>query len=190
MLDLIPRRRTRREGRCSVARTRSRFPVRSQRRLTTWIGDAGQCFTTNSSTAKVLNQSFSPGTSVPSLNRPTVVRVRGEFTHSPSVATADLEYCGAYGFGIVTLDALAAGIASIPGPASDPGWNGWFVWGGFSYDFSHATDAGFRDISARSIIDSKAMRKVGPEEAVVVVTESIGGAFQASIQFRMLVKLS
>jgi len=164
--------------------------VASKRRQTAWVGSADQSFVTVADGAKSINQSFAPDTSVPSMIRPTVVRVRGELAHNPQVYSADLDYAGAIGFCVVSSDAFAAGGASIPGPQSDPGWEGWFVWAGFSYHLEFSDATGLFSPTARQTIDSKAMRKIGSNETIVVMQESQAGLFEVSLQFRMLFKLS
>ena len=110
------------------------------------------------------------------------------FTCAPQSFAADLDIIGAMGIGIVSDQALAAGAASIPGPWTDSSWDGWFVHQFFAYRFEVTTDIG-RLIASISIpFDSKAMRKVGTNESVVIMVESQLVAFNAAVMFRMLVK--
>ncbi len=162
----------------------------ASKRLSQWIGPADQNFVGVPAGTKVIHQSFTPQTAVPSMIRPTVVRVRGQVAHNPSVFSADLDYSGAIGFCIVSLDAFAAGVASIPGPLTDSGWGGWFVWEGFSYHLEFSDATGFRPTVQIINMDSKAMRKIGVNEALVVVVESGDNLYEVSAQFRMLLKLS
>jgi len=134
--------------------------------------------------------SFTPATSVPSLDRPTVVRTRGEVMIHPSSSAADISVIGAYGLCVVTSDALAAGAASIPGPFDDADWEGWFVWRSFGIRFESITQAGVLLNAVHHEVDSKAMRKVGTNEAVVLMAESQVGAFTISMPLRLLIKLS
>ncbi len=106
----------------------------------------------------------------------------------PAALGVDLVFKGAYGIGIVSDQAFAAGAASVPGPWSDPDFP-WLVWESFEglYIFHDATgQSNFQGFQ----FDSKAMRKVKQNETVVVVCESQAGAFDLSSAFRMLVKLS
>ena len=94
---------------------------------------------------------------------------------------------------VVSDQAVAAGIASIPGPFSEAFWDGWFVWRSFTwdYDFKDATGAQVTTIgSAVFEVDSKAMRKVSENETIVIVAESQSGAFGISTPLRVLLKLS
>ena len=124
------------------------------------------------------------------MNKPTVVRTRGQVAVKPASFGADLVYTGAYGLCIVTSDALAAGVASVPGPFEDPGWDGWFVWWSFAQKFEVQDLTGTLLGADQYEIDSKAMRKIGTNEAVVLVAESQIGAFDIAMHLRMLLKLS
>ena len=120
----------------------------------------------------------------------TIIRNRGAVVVGPQAGSADLEVRGAYGAGIVSAEALAIGITAIPHPYRDADWSGWMVWRSFAFMLDVTTDIG-RLITSQSMeIDSKAMRKVGPNEALVFVAESQGGAFQIFDGVRTLVKLS
>ena len=107
-----------------------------------------------------------------------------------NVEGADLAIVGAIGCGIVSTEAFNAGVASIPEPFSDGDWGGWMVWRSFSYRlaFQSAVAVNFPDWAFE--VDSKAMRKGGPNEVLVTVAESQVGAYQISAPLRTLVKLS
>ena len=58
----------------------------------------------------------------------TIVRIRGEVLVTlDSVSGAGSSLVGAFGIGLATAEAFAAGIASVPTPVSDDDWNGW-MW--------------------------------------------------------------
>ena len=122
------------------------------------------------------------------LGNATIVRTRGMLDVRPQAFSADISVIGAVGFGIVSDEAFAAGAAGVPGPWTNSDWSGWFVWQAFSYLYDMTTDVG-RLVLPSSQFDSKAMRKVGINETVVVVCESQADAVNISIPFRMLVKL-
>ena len=169
-----------------MARPRQ-FP-RGARRKTTWLGPADQGFVSVASNTAVIIASFDPAAS--GLPSPMIVRTRGEVAyHSPSFA-ADLQIVGAYGLAVVTDRAFAAGAASIPGPFTDAGWDGWFVWGSFGYTIEFLDATGSMLTTATQIVDSKAMRKITDDETIVLVAESQVGAFEISMPLRLLVKLS
>jgi len=159
---------------------------RSKRQLQ-WVGSADQGFVAIGANASVLHQSN--GT----LAGTTIVRTRGGFSVIPASRDVDLEVIGAIGMGIVSAQAFIAGAASIPGPFSDADWSGWLYWSPFQYLFESTTDIGRLILgttgAGAEVIDSKAMRKVQANEVLVVMVESQAGAFLASINFRMLLKL-
>ena len=119
----------------------------------------------------------------------TIMRTRGHVSIIPESTGADVHLIGAYGEGIVTAEAFAAGIASMPEPFTDGDWGGWFVWRTFSYgvEFDDATGVGFPNWNFE--IDSKAMRKVSPSSVLVAICESVIGAFRVSAPTRTLIKL-
>ena len=125
------------------------------------------------------------------LSKPTVVRTRGEVAIRPTTAaTSDTSIVGAYGLAIVTDLALAAGVASILGPWSDPGWDGWFVWRSIHFTQENASTTGVYNNMHTQEVDSKAMRKVSDGESLVLVAESQATSFRILMPLRLLLKLS
>ena len=108
----------------------------------------------------------------------------------PGATGADGNVVGAIGFGLVSDQAFGAGAASLPGPWSDPDWDGWFLWMPWSFRWEFADASGQVLGDARKTIDSKAMRKVGQNETLVVMAESQGTAAVVAVSFRLLVKLA
>ena len=166
------------------SRSRGLVRSRAQKRVTAWVGSADQGLVAVGGGAKVLVQSNA------TLIDTTIVRVRGTLGVRPNDSSADQNVVGAYGIGIVSDQAFAAGAASMPGPWSDKDWGGWLVWMaiGFRYEFISGTGALLG--SVQQIIDSKAMRKVQQNETVVAVAESQAVAFDIYDPWRMLVKLA
>ncbi len=128
--------------------------------------------------------------SIPADEPLTVIRTRGLVSVKPASATADIEIVGALGFGVVSTEAFTAGIASIPEPYTDADWSGWFVWRSFTYDFEFEDASGIAYPDWNFELDSKAMRKFGPNESIVMIAESFSGAFNIAVSPRVLVKLS
>ena len=120
----------------------------------------------------------------------TAVRLRGQVSIAPNAFTADLNIVGAIGLGIVTAEAFAAGVGSIPEPFNDADWGGWLMWRSFSYRFEFASAVGVDFPNWNFEVDSKAMRRISPNEVAVIIAESQSGAFVISTPLRMLVKLS
>ena len=170
-----------------MARGRT-FPQRGSKRTTQWIGPADQGYVSVASATSVIVASFSPA--AVGFTSPTIVRTRGMCSVIPTAFTADEDHIGAFGLGVVTDQAFAAGAASLPRVFDDADWGGWFVWRSFSWrmEFLSGTSVWLTDWSLE--IDSKAMRKVGDNETIVLMAESQGGAFRVSAPLRVLLKLS
>ena len=58
----------------------------------------------------------------------TVRRTRGEYSIISDQTGADEDQLGAWGMVVVNDIAVAAGVASLPGPVTDLDDDGWFVW--------------------------------------------------------------
>ncbi len=170
-----------------MSNQRRNFPVRGPRRQTSWVGSADQSYVAVGAGASVLTQSVQL-TGVADVS--TVVRTRGQISITPQVFTADAEITGAWGMGIVSQQAFAAGAVSIPRPFTDNGWDGWFAWVPFSFRYGFNDASGTLIESVELPIDSKGMRKVKSDDVIVVMAESQAIAFRISGQFRMLVKLA
>ena len=153
----------------------------SNRRKTEWSQFLqSPAFVSIASTASVLLSSLSfenPG---------TIVRTRGMISIRPGTTGADLDFVGAYGCGIVSAEALAIGATAIPSPFSDADWGGWMVLQPFAGRWEQATDIGRQIASWEYEIDSKAMRKVEPNSAMVFMVESGVGAFNFADPVRAL----
>jgi len=166
-----------------MARPRVHRPsFRSPGRLTQWVAIANQGFLNVASAGATLIQSFTPEEAL------TLVRHRGQLSIRPTVVSSTIDIVGAYGEAIVSTEAFAAGVGSMPEPFTDSDWGGWFLWQSFSFGFV-ATTADTK-ISVELEVDSKAMRKIGPNEVLVGIAESQVGAYSISAPIRTLVKLS
>ena len=167
-----------------MARRHSSSRPVSSPRLTQWVGPADQGFLSVASAGATLLASFQP------VDRVTVIRVRGQVSIIPEDFTADIEIIGAFGIMVVSNEAFAAGVTSIPEPFSN-GDGDWMVWRSFSYRFEFGSgNSGFAFPDWYFEIDSKAMRKIGPNQVMVLIAESQAGAYQISVPVRTLIKLA
>ena len=157
---------------------RSRGPKRS----TSWVGPADQGFIAVAAGAKQIISSLPVTTDI------TLVRSRGEVGIQPQVNT-DVIITGAYGMAVVTDQAFAAGVASLPGPLTDADWDGWAVWRSFAFQQVQLDATGTLLSTIRQEVDSKAMRKLTDNETLVVIAESQATAFEISFGVRTLFKL-
>ena len=156
---------------------------RGSQRKTEWIGfaDQGMLAVTGNTNQIVGNLPFT--------DPATFVRARGLFSVGVQATSADKTILGAFGAAIVTDQAFAAGAASIPGPWTENDWGGWFVHQVFSLQFEFTTDIGWNIIQSTYVIDSKAMRKIGDGETLVLMVETSAADCQVNPAVRFLVKL-
>ncbi len=170
-----------------MARPRS-FPRKTgggqRHRLTQWVGPAAQAY------VAVANGGATLVSSIPFEEAVTLVRTRGYVSIIPAAFSADVNITGAVGVGVVTAEAFAAGVASIPEPFSDGDWGGWLLWRSFAYHFELGSVASFESTPFHFELDSKAMRKISPNEVIVTIAESQAGAYDINMSQRSLVKLS
>ncbi len=120
---------------------------------------------------------------------PTIVRVRGSYIFSET----GINGTAVLTVGIMLIDnaALAAGVASIQTPGTDVG-SDWLWWDTVPLD-NVGTVAADPVRTGRRIIDSKAMRKVKTNQALVFVTEILALGASAAVvtiagQVRVLLK--
>ncbi len=168
---------------------RPRRDFRGARRQFQWVAGADQGYGAVATGGSTLLESFAPSDAT--LTKPTVVRVRGVVSVQPQAFSADVTIKGAWGIGVVSDSAFAIGITAVPKPFDDASWGGWLAWQGFHYVVEFIDGTGFVAPADREYtIDSKAMRKVGDEETIVIVAQSQAGAFDISSNLRMGFKLA
>jgi len=170
----------------------SRFirPGRAQRRQTLWLESTE--FSTTLASAGSASLVSTLNAAALALRPFTVVRSRG-FMFVESDQSAASEYFSvAYGQTVVTEQASAAGIISVPTPALESA-SDWHVYARSQGLFVLGDATGFVEVGAeRSVqIDSKAMRKVDVGEDLVIVLEnavtSSGSIIRSFV--RVLIKL-
>ena len=154
---------------------------------TDWTALQSTVLTNIAGATKILAGSFTVGGSTE-----TVRRTRA-LIHWKSDQLVASEYAiGAFGMCVVSEDAFAAGVASVPGPFTDASSDLWFVHQYILSDFIFGDATGFDSMGGRSYeVDSKAMRRVTDEERIVLVFEN-GSALGAQFGFavRLLGSLS
>jgi len=153
-----------------------------------WIG-AGVGNTTVSGSSVNLISSLSAGAL---LLRPfTILRTHLSVLWLSDQQAASEDQIGSLGMIVVTDTAAGVGVTAVPDPsgiAGDPEAD-WFVWKALMNRVSFASATGVEMNAGRSYdIDSKAMRKVGPDDDVVTVltNSSGGGAFLRSNGRRLI----
>ena len=119
----------------------------------------------------------------------TLLRTRLEITFRSDQSAANESPTGAYGEIVVKETATAIGITALPKPLTE-GDADWHVYQGMTAPIFALSSVGVQDVSVHYVIDSKAMRKLGPQDdlAVVFETRSAGGA-SINIEGRILLQL-
>jgi len=144
-----------------------RFAQRSRKRVTSWHG--GGVDIANIVTGTIQFQTIVSEATMETFPTPTIVRIRG----SLSLLTDDSSTPGAFGFvnvGLIVVTAAALAASGVPAPLTDIG-NDWIWWECFTFGASAADVIGEEITIDRKIVDSKAMRKVGLNEVLVLVAE-------------------
>ena len=170
---------------------RHRSFVRPAPRTKIWIG-SGVGRSTIVASSKTFVSSLSAGAL---LLRPfTVLRTRMLISLFSDQEAADEGAFGSYGKIVVTEQAASVGVTAIPDPGSTTGDpdSDWFVhqtaWN--ALQIIGAISAAIVSSPSNWTVDSKAMRKVGPDDDIVSMykDESGVGSFLTT-QGRMLIQL-
>ncbi len=164
-----------------------------QRRATEWGASSTPTVTTNlAANTVLLHQSFTQAL-LAEVTPATIVRVRGELWVKSDQVAATRTPFGAVGFAVVSEQARAAGVASVPDPSTDALSDLWFLHQFWATDFTFITAAGFQGGSTftRYTFDSKAMRKIVDGNAIVIViaNSAAAGGIDFVMNFRVLFKL-
>jgi len=174
-------------------RGRSRF-VRPAARTKIWIGN-GVGTTSIAGNAKVLVGVLAAGAL---LLRPfTILRTHMDLVMLSDQVLASESNSGSYGQIIVTDTATGIGATAVPDPSGTDGdpEADWYVWQAlfneFVIDINGTDGIGMLgDNGHHYAIDSKAMRKVGPDDDVaLVVSNTTATGFNLVTNGRMLIQL-
>jgi len=177
-----------------TTRSRGGFQHRnqSQRRKTAWGEGVGG---TGVTSIVATGSSFLGSSILPGVISSTIIRTRGLFRMFLRTATAAGDgFQGAFGIGLASAAAIAAGVSSVPTPVTENDWDGWL----FHHMVGvHSASAGSEvaDQPAAEYsfeVDSKAMRRFEPEMGVYAMVEFVEiGTAVANIFFdsRTLIKL-
>ncbi len=162
--------------------------VRGLRRKSVWFQFAPAVNTMTAAGGTIF---FSLNAAALALRPFTVVRSHFElFVTSDQEAATEDQVIGA-GIAVVSDQAVAVGVSAVPTPITEMGSDLWFVHR-IAYAGFILVTSGMAERGTRVSIDSKAMRKVGVGQDIVVVGEfsAAGSGVQLFIGGRMLVKLS
>jgi len=171
-----------------MPRRQSNFGFRGRgapRRQTVWFSSADETsFTVVAAGAVDLQSSLNAAALA--LRPFTITRVRGILSVRSDQIAADEDVFGAAGLAVVSDQAVAAGVASVPSPITEESSDLWFA---FEFAAEGATTLIGNPTTTRTF-ESKAMRKVEDGMDIVAVFEN-GGSFgmEYLLKYRMLVKL-
>ena len=171
--------------------SRGGFPVRTQRRRSSWEDGPGAGRSSISSTTP---QFIGAAAAVIS-DGITLARIRGELYFM--LATADAagsRIFGAVGIGVSATEAVAAGIGSVPTPVTEQDAETWLWWSSFFLESVTDTETVQGSVNSFRIpIDTKAMRKLNVGDTIYAAVEASGvsGTVAATffLDMRMLVLL-
>ena len=127
----------------------------------------------------------------------TLLRLRGQLIYMLDTTSALTGgFTGAFGIGIATQAAVAAGAASVPLPVDEQDFDGWIFWRPFSMKSVTATIADGSNavsVSERVDVDTKAMRKLREGDSIYAalqITSEVGSAvMQVFFDSRILIAL-
>ena len=161
---------------------------RSQRRQTLWLGGTEVSTVIPAANGVVLQTSLNAAALA--LRPFTIIRSRGRVCVFSDQRVASEFYSAAYGNIVVTDQASAAGVASVPTPVTEDN-SDWHVYKRMQQRVSVTTDVGVLLFGLSEEFDSKAMRKVDLGEDLISVWESSGlsNGIQVIAYTRVLVKL-
>ena len=149
----------------------SRIPLRgrSPRRLTQWgFIEFGP---TTVSQAGTLVGSFSAAT-LASLLPFTLVRIRGLFLAHTDQSSAVETFLGSLAWAVVSEDARAAGVASLPTPINEGTDDRWLSYHPFAGRQEDPTSGEHQSMVGTTFeMESKAMRKLGVGDSLVLMGE-------------------
>jgi len=152
----------------------SRGHNQSLRRKSAWSDGTGG---TGLTTFSASSAAFVGAALQPAVEGLTLIRIRGYFRCVlEQVAAADEGYRGAFGIGLASAAAVAAGIASVPTPITEQESENWLYWQAFGVSAVTGTIAdGVNAVAAyfEAQIDSKSMRKFPPDLNIYAAMEVV-----------------
>ncbi len=173
---------------------RSRIPfggARSSKRSTLWaICSVPTGYSTLAFDSKAIAV-LVPSSTLLDLVPFTITRTIGRVSIISDQQSVNENQIGAYGMGVVNRVAGALGATGIPGPATDCGWPGWFVFGYITQRFTFVSAVGVEPNMATAYdFDSRAQRKIESEQDLAFMVENFSGAhgLEFAVSFRMLIK--
>jgi len=161
--------------------------VRPAKSTKIWVGNGLTLVTLVTGTAQLISVF---NADLLALRPFTILRSRIELMFRSDQIAGSESPTGAYGKIVVKDQAIAAGIASLPSPITEPEAE-WFIYQPLTDVVTFADATGYHGTQGvRYVVDSKAMRKIGINEQSVGITElrTAGGAL-LNVEGRTLVQV-
>ncbi len=113
---------------------------------------------------------FGAGGSLGGFTAHTVLRMLGEYVISlNNAAVADDTLAITMAIGVVSTDAVAAGVGSLPDPGAEPDYP-WLYWADHVFHFPiTGPDMSVQSGSLRHSFDVRSMRKIKPRESLAFI---------------------
>ena len=176
---------------------RAQFRGRGPRRKTQWVGIGNADGTASLPTFVALTATtpaiiavdmYAQGLSALADEEVTVTRMIGELYVDLNLTTANATATVAVGCAVARLEAIVAGVASLPDPEDDPDFE-WLYYGVFG--LSNPSNALKDGVGTQRIIhyDVRGQRIVRAGQNVVWIAQSITNNCRAFVAGRLLVKL-
>ncbi len=174
-------------NRSRIVRSNFRGPFRGTKRSTEWFSSADFTVLNAVPGGGVLLEASLSQAALLDVAPCTIVRTVGQvMVQSDQVAATEVCF-GAMGMAVVSDQARAAGIASLPTPITDEPDDAWFVYVPWAVGGSVAGGPGFLNFA----FDSRAQRKIEDHAIVIVLENAAAGGIGCDIatKFRILFKL-
>lgn len=147
------------------------------RRLTEWTATVPEAtYILLAASTAILDSTFITG------DPETLVRVVGNLSVQSNQVAASLEPFGAVGIAVVSDQAVAIGVTAIPTPYTDAESDLWLLHRFWAAPIA-TSGSGLTRAAVDIDLSSKAMRKVSPDETLVLVMEN--GSSAAAAEYRL-----
>ncbi len=156
-----------------------------QRRKTLWIGGV---VTNNVIAVNSVTRLTTLNAAALALRPFTIIRTRGIINGASDQETTSENYFATYGNIVVTDEASAAGIGSLPTPEAESG-SDWHVYEQIMGAVAVSSAIGVWEAGISKVIDSKAMRKVDLGEDLVSIVEVGATGSSEGMLFRQFVRV-
>ncbi len=174
----------------TTSRSRSFVSTRSKRQVD-WDITFGLTALVNVPAASKVLLIQVPSATLAVVGPATLVRSRMLLTVASDQSGVSENQIGAFGCSFVNDVAGALGVTGLPGPSTEGGFPGWFVWQPIGQFLRVLSGVGAEPHwGTQYHIDSKAMRKFGSDQDLVIMIENVHATmgFDCMLEGRFLIK--